>query len=792
MEKHIYDAYVKDGWHVFELYRTTDGKGNAVKGMYATPKGWNDTSKKYKYKPNAIYAGIPPKDMVAIDYDVKKGKNGDKSFEKLQKDLGITLETHVITPSGGGHAYCWLENLPEDKPKLKKSQIKYPDIDFQSNGSEFVVLGGQVIEGYGEYKFVDEDFEYDVNAPFDASSLELRSERSEAIEYEDIDEDEHWLTRPPLEQITEWLDSINPSTDYNIWQQTAMALNSWDLGGEQGMDLFVQWSLLDEDEISEYGEDAVIKKAKDKYKLSKADTPEFYKKLVGIVNQESKQSFEKAFAEAETDEDFEKLAEEISQSSISNQDRVEYANKIADREKELGLTSRKNKSKWEKLLKRQVDTTPKPVEGLDVYIVANKYALVHNNTKLIEDIGKQYLRDNAYALGYDKNQVDNAIKCATPISSVETIPDYNIQEHIKFVVEENTGTQLQSLVVRSNPLYEVHDYIHDEEVLEDFCMNIWNGKAEDLVKLMALTIKFKEYKLNRLMLVAPSNTGKSEIFRMLNFQKITMKRLLNGMRADKGIGPQVIKGIKKSALLLIDEANDALPQEIKDMDKELHVDQFGSGGTQVLPLHFTALTSTHKTATRNSSDELFNRFLQIELTSAESKYTIINSPLFIKNPDYYSSVVKSYLLALFKDVVTSEEYTRADLKALQEKYRLPMNNDLDLLLYDISKDIIEMIKYLAKDQGDIVKKGDEYFIKRKTIISDSIEDKLKEHSNLDAGKYIEKLTEHFVIKLDTQNGRKKINGNQYYKIQLKPYYENSVEGYDPEIVDEFEDLDELD
>lgn len=353
MTKEIFNAYVDDGWHIFALYKTTDGKGNAVKGIYATPKGWIDTSKKCKYNPNAIYAGIPPKDIVAIDYDVKKGKKGLQSFEQLQKDLNITLETQVETPSGGGHCYVRLKNLPDDKPKLKKAQIKYPDIDFQSNGSEFVVLGGQFIEGYGEYKFLDEDFEYFVNPAVDFSSLELRGERVDGEGYENLDIDEHYMTRAPLEEIEQWLNSINANTSYEIWQQVGMCLNSWDLNGEKGEELFINWSLTSPEEVELYGEDGVIAKAKEKYALSIADTPDFYKKLVTLANQSNLYNFDYLLELSETEEDLADLADKISNSTIKNEDRKILADKIASREKDLGLSARKNKASWTNKLKKQ-------------------------------------------------------------------------------------------------------------------------------------------------------------------------------------------------------------------------------------------------------------------------------------------------------------------------------------------------------------------------------------------------------------------------------------------------------
>lgn len=362
MTKEIFDAYVSDGWHVFALYRTTDGKGNAVKGMYATPKGWNDMSKPCFYDPNKIYAGIPPKDIVAIDYDVKNGKVGAKSFAQLQKDFNVNLDTTVISPSGGGHAYVRLKNLPDETPKLKKAQDKYPDIDFQSHGSEFVVLGGQIVEGYGEYEFVDEDFEYYVNPAVDFSSLELRGERIQGDGYNNIDVDEHFLSRPPLEQVEEWLSKLDPDMGHDEgWVDVIRALNSWDLNGEEGLRLAIEWS----QKATKYKSTA--EEIAEKYYNNVADAPEFYNKLIGLVNKKSKKGFNSKIAEAKEVSDLKNIAEEISKSDISNADREKYVNELSAKCKEISDDGKPQRVTWKNAVKKKVELDESSILLPDYY-----------------------------------------------------------------------------------------------------------------------------------------------------------------------------------------------------------------------------------------------------------------------------------------------------------------------------------------------------------------------------------------------------------------------------------------
>lgn len=353
MNKDIFDAYQKDGWHIFELYKTKHGNGNAVKGMYATPFGWNDLDKaKVKYKPKAVYGGVPPEGMVCIDWDVKGGKKkGDVSFENLQVDLGVVLDTQVYTPSGGGHSYCWLSNMPDDTPKLKKIQNKYPDIDFQSHGSEFVVLGGQTVEGYGEYKFADEDFEYFVNEPTDFTSLELRANRERGDGYSHIDEDEHFMTRPRVEEVKEMLDNLDPNMGHDDgWQNVIMSLNSWDLNGDDGLQLAIEWSL----KSTQY--QMTEEQIELKYRSCVADAKEFYKKLFTLnkvaVEKASENSIKDLHDEITSAEDIttlDDIALRVQSIKMKTDERDSFIEALATASKDI--CGKPERVKWKKAVK---------------------------------------------------------------------------------------------------------------------------------------------------------------------------------------------------------------------------------------------------------------------------------------------------------------------------------------------------------------------------------------------------------------------------------------------------------
>jgi hypothetical protein len=776
MEKHIYDAYRSDGWKLFALYVAKDGNG--VKGKYSTPRGWNDmNSPSCDYDPTKIYGGVPPSDIVVVDWDTKKGKVGDKSLTKLREDLNKNLDNVVTTPSGGGHVYLRIN----DGVKLAKSQPRYPDIDFQCHGREWVMCGGQFIEGYGEYSFDDPIDEYFISGKItlesDGGLFELRKEFVRGNEYGGIDADEHYMTRTPKEELLEFLENLDPDMSYEGgWQQVIMALNSWDLGGDEGLEIAIEWSQkakrysATEDEIAE------------KYHMSVAEAPDFYKKIIGMVNKKDNSVFKAKINSAKSTKELEEIALEISKSKISKENRQKLADEIIEKDMGKDFYGRKRGVMWSKSVSYTPDIKTEAPDDVKLYLKGNSYVLQIGSI-IEEDLNISSVKKHLMNNGYIK-ELERVVNATTSIGDIRHKLDYTAESIVSFSLESSEESKFNFLTVWKNPINNFYVGEIDDDIVKEFCEGVWNGKVIDIVKLIALSIKFKETKLNRLMLVAPSNTGKSEIASHLNFQKITMKRLLNALRGDKGVGADIIKGIKKTGLLLIDETNSALEQEIKDMDKEIQIDQFGSYGTQVLPLLFTILTSTHKAATRNNSDELYNRFLQIELTETEMQHSVTSGELFKADRTKYSAVIASYLRKVFIETVNGNG-TQLELHELQAKYRLPTNNDLDEFLYGISEHIIVEIKNNARDNevGDYLHRNGEYFSKRKGDVYKLALDLLSELSGIDHNKYAEKLSNFLVG--DEQRVRLGDKVHRYYRLTLKPYTLDEEQ----QILNEFANLD---
>jgi len=356
------------------------------------------------------------------------------------------------------------------------------------------------------------------------------------------------------------------------------------------------------------------------------------------------------------------------------------------------------------------------------------------------------------------------------ISKYTQETDYLTKEEISFTERPSSDPSAPIILANLiNPLINVPTAFNgDMDVVEDFFKTMWNGKAEDVIRLIGLTMRFKEAKLNKIHLVAPSNFGKTNLLEQIGFQTIVMKRLLPALNAEKGIGKGIIDGLKSSGLLLIDEANNPLDQSIKDIDNYMQLDQFGQGGTQEIKLHYTVMTSTHKTAVRGMSDEMYNRLLLVELTAGEAGHPIDKSELFIKNSDHYTKNVKEYSLWLLKDALLNPDYSMIHLKKLQAKYRLELNSDTDEMLVEVSDRVVSEFKSLVSVDGNVLERNGAYLIKRKTDLVSAIEDRFSEYAHIDKGKYTDILTNHFLgaqksVRLDGRPVK-------YYLLNLKTYY----------------------
>jgi len=358
------------------------------------------------------------------------------------------------------------------------------------------------------------------------------------------------------------------------------------------------------------------------------------------------------------------------------------------------------------------------------------------------------------------------------VSGVQEKSNYLMFRNFRASIKPRSN-KLPWMVIDRNPLFKYLDNFEtDKDIVDEFFNGVWGGKFEKIIRLIGLTIKFKETKLNRLMIVAPSNAGKSRAAENLGFQTFNMKRLVAAMEGTKGVGESVVEGLKRSGLLLIDEVNQAIPNTIKEMDKYIRLDQFGSGGTQEIEVLFTIFTSTHGAATRTTSDELSNRVMQITLEPSEMSHTLTNGRLYKENRDKYSRVISDYCKHLLIATIHSDAH-KDELLDLQEEFELHGNDDLEEVIYDASVEFINYIKGSATDEKrhtHLKLHHGEYFAQKKKDVYDFFAEKFKTIEGLDHLKYADKLTSHFIG--GTKDIRVNKDKKRYHKLILEPMNES--------------------
>lgn len=793
MLKTAYDVYRSHG---FVMSATETGQ------KFSTKKGAYTERANEPFSDTAMgYACIVPKTIIIVDNDAYK--DDGEGFNLFLLDMGYSkgdIVPFAITPSGGEH-YAFVNKYPTkiigDKNGVGK---RYPFLDvFTGYQSVIPCVGTESFSKFlnkmGTYKWADDNFEEDIilnkwNDKF-LTLFNMRERVEKMIddnEVDDLDIAIKEAAMPDLE-VERMINLIpNKIADYDgVYMPMGMALNHRYLhDSNRGLELFQKFcSKLGADNNPSQNESKWLAGHFKGNQITYKRIAKLYKTLY----------FTEQIELAESGDDLEVICSEIKTIENMTVDKLdmrkEYAAKINLKYKKLKKDEKFNE-RVPQIKSILLNMTPEVIKKhdiieteLQVYLHSNNYVMKYGND-LLRDLTKTSVNSHLVSFGIQtKEERDALIYQALPIRNVLTIPDYTTNEKVIITLDKLEMSNMFNLTQRLNPLLDMEsNFEEDEDIIQEFMQGVWAGKINDIVKLIALSIKYGESKLNRLMLVAPSDAGKTELASILKFQKITMKRLLNGMRGDKGVGGGVLEGIKSTGLLLIDEANTALEQEIKDMDKTLYIDQFGSGGTQIIPLFFTVLTSTHKTATRNNSDELYNRFLQVELLESEMSHTIRQGKYYGIDKERYSKVIESYIRNLFKDTIQGES-SRDELSILQSKYRLPSNNDLDEVLFDISEKVIKDIKSKIREgiHSDYLLRKGVYYTKRKKDISDIINDLLSEVSGLDQGKYSEKLMPHFIgherisIKINNIN-------QHYYRLNLTPFGMNEED----EIINQFDNL----
>jgi hypothetical protein len=167
-------AFHKAGMATFPvtLIKTQNKEGKEKERKAPAWKGWQNLPASDPPTRNPNYGIALSNKYLVIDVDVKNGKKGRESWERMLALLTRPLSNAIFTeesPSGGWHVWF---NLPEGF-KVIKNNHEYPDIDFLSKGAYVVGPGTHFKDSVypNPYKIIqgtfdpEEDFHLDISVP---------------------------------------------------------------------------------------------------------------------------------------------------------------------------------------------------------------------------------------------------------------------------------------------------------------------------------------------------------------------------------------------------------------------------------------------------------------------------------------------------------------------------------------------------------------------------------------------------------------------------------------------------
>jgi len=209
----------------------------------------------HKYKGNLAWV-LGMNDLV-VDVDPRNG--GFEGFDKLKShikehDPHLELEPTVYTAQGGFHIYLSIPTNYQGE-RYRKELKDYEGVEFITSGLRCLIAGCETEKG--SYTWGDDltgGFTQEI-APNSIMSLITRSDEPVTKPVTNYD-------KPTSKKVEGWLDTLDPSTDYNTWLNVGMALHNWD--SENGCDLWVNWS--------KYGDNYEVGVCDDKWKSFKSDS----------------------------------------------------------------------------------------------------------------------------------------------------------------------------------------------------------------------------------------------------------------------------------------------------------------------------------------------------------------------------------------------------------------------------------------------------------------------------------------------------------------------------------------
>jgi len=277
-------------------------------------------------------------------------------------------------------------------------------------------------------------------------------------------------------------------------------------------------------------------------------------------------------------------------------------------------------------------------------------------------------------------------------SDKETLPMHSIssiQFESTYIEESRIELRGMTLKVISNIMdtWDLSTPPHPEYI-KDYTKILGANHAE-ILSVIAMTSVFKERKLNKGLIEAPSNVGKTVFAEVMGGHIIPAKegyKIIEGENSS----PEMATAIQQKGLLCIDDVKgDKLPESIKNVEDHIWIKTMGAG-TNKVDLKFLLFTSTHGDILSGAGEEVKNRFMHFKLNGVG---TIPESKLYQKDSDKYLHETTLYIRQLFASIL-AEGMDVKQFRKLQDKYRVK-ENDRDIAIRNVEEKLALFI--ISKD-----------------------------------------------------------------------------------------------
>jgi len=332
--------------------------------------------------------------------------------------------------------------------------------------------------------------------------------------------------------------------------------------------------------------------------------------------------------------------------------------------------------------------------SIEIFVCSDKYyVLVFDHRlkkkKLLAGLTATTARTHWTKAGKDKTHFNNAL---VVVHDVKYEVDFLEPTSYKIKTDFEIGEVI--LIVKTNPTENWSSEPNfNKEIVAEFKEKIFKGQLDDLIELVILSIKFREAKLNKILITGASNKGKTGVFRLMNFFEVSSLTFKQGLEGTKGWGKEQMKALSLCGLMLVDDIDHTPSLEFKSITDTIEI-LVNHKGRPSLPMKFLAMTSTHSSVFDGAGDEILNRVLYMALGD---EFIFDDSELWRKDPDTYKLHTSRYIRYKMLQVL-NKEYSRSHLTTLQEKYRMSSDNLLSEIIYDV---ILATYKAFKPDDGYI-------------------------------------------------------------------------------------------